>query len=92
VEKFIPQDQISMDRLRKRLIAAIGGWLVLVSKTNGIGMIKAVACRASKRDNFNEIPREQLNNLYYSFKKAQKDFKTVDGIVKQELETLTYLN
>jgi hypothetical protein len=92
VEKFCPQEQVSMDMLRKRLIAAIGGWLTLTSQGNGIELIKGVACRASKRDYFNEIPREQLNNLYHSFRKAQKDFKSVEGIHKDNLKTLKYLN
>ena len=52
VEKLVPHEEASMDQLRKRLIAAIGGWLTMVSQNDSIGMIKAVACRAAKKENF----------------------------------------
>ena len=80
------------DLLRKRLIAAIGGWLSVTGRSGGIDMIKAVACRAARRDSFNDIPREQLNNLYYAFSRMQKDFKAVEGDVKDDLLCMTFQN
>jgi len=81
-----------IDKWRKRVMAAIGGWLKVMSVETTGEKIKAIACRAAAYDNFNDIPRERLNNLYYAFLKKQKDFKRVEGIAKEELETLTYLN
>jgi hypothetical protein len=81
-----------IDLWRKRVMASIGGWLKVMSVTTNADKIKAIACRASAFENFNDIPRERLNNLYYAFLKKQKDFKRVEGIAKSELETLTYLN
>lgn len=81
-----------IDQLRKRLMAAIGGWLKLMSVETNALKIKAIACRAAVRDQFNDIPREQLISLYSAFLKKQKDFKRVEGIAKEQLEELTYLN
>lgn len=82
----------ALDQLRKRLIAAVGGWLRVTGRAEGIDMIKAIACRAARRENFNEIPREQLNNLYYAFRRMQKDFKAVEGDAKDDLMTMTFQN
>ena len=71
------------DVWRKRLIAAIGGYLSLKGETNpGIDRIKAVACRAAKKDDFNSITAAQLRSLYNAFVKQQNDLRSV-----QELET-----
>ena len=77
---------------RKRVIASIGGWLRVMSVESNATKIKAIACRAAAYDSFNDIPRERLNNLYYAFLKKQKDFKRVNSIVKEQIETLTYQN
>lgn len=81
-----------IDAWRKRVIASIGGWLKVMSVESNIDKIKAIACRASAYNSFNEIPQERLNNLYYAFLKKQKDFKRVDSIVKEQIENLTYQN
>lgn len=62
---------------RKRLIAAIGGWLTMTGKQGGLEMIKAIACRAAQKDDFNAIPKGQLVSLYNAFVQKQKDLKTV---------------
>ena len=80
------------DTWRKRLMASIGGWLRVMSVESNAVKIKAIACRAAARDQFNDIPREQLISLYYAFLKKQKDFKRVDAIVKDQLEDLKYMN
>lgn len=55
-----PQDA-KRDRMRKRVIAAIGGWLRLIGKGNeGVDYIKGVACRAAKIGNFNQISLDRL--------------------------------
>ena len=81
-----------IDVWRKRVMAAIGGWLKVMSVESNAAKIKAIACRASAFENFNDIPRERLNNLYYAFLKKQKDFKRVNSIAKEQIENLTYLN
>ena len=65
---------------RKRLIAAIGGWLRMTGRQDGLEMIKGIACRAAQKDDFNAIPKQQLVSLYNAFLQRQKDFKTVKTI------------
>lgn len=81
-----------LDRHRKRLIASIGAWLRAMNVQENIGKIKAIACRAAKRDEFNDIPLEQLRSLYSAFNKKKKDLETVEQLTKDELEYLSILN
>ena len=69
------------DRLRKRVIAAIGGWLRLTGAgKEDIGYIKGIACQATGVDRFNRIPYERLRNLYNMFLKKQRDAKAVNAV------------
>lgn len=66
------------DQLRKRAIAAIGGYLTLVGrakadKAENMRYIKSIACRSTGYEDFNKIPNERLRNLYYAFHNKQKD-------------------
>lgn len=70
-----------MDKLRKGVIAAIGGYLRAAHKQSNIEIIKSIACRAVEHDNFNKIPAERLRNLYYTFRNKQKDITAVDTLV-----------
>lgn len=81
-----------LDKNRKRLIAAIGGWLSKLGKENDIQMIKAIACRAAETGTFNEIPLERLRSLYAAFSNKQKDLKFVDKLTALEFEVSSYLN
>ena len=73
------------DVWRKRLIAAIGGYLSLKGETNpGLDRIKAVACRAAKKDDFNRITAAQLRSLYNSFVKQQNDLRSVQELEQTE--------
>lgn len=81
-----------LDKYRKRLIAAIGGWLVKLGKENEIKTIKAIACRAAETKSFNEIPLERLRSLYNAFANKQKDLQFVDKLTKLEVEVSSYLN
>ena len=75
-----PQDA-KRDRMRKRVIAAIGGWLRLIGKGNeGVDYIKGVACRAAKIGNFNQISLDRLTTIYNMFLKRQKDAKAVNEV------------
>lgn len=75
-----PEDA-KLDKMRKRVLAAIGGWLRLIGKGNeGMDYIKGVACRAAQTDNFNKIPLERLTTIYNMFLKRQKDAKAVEKV------------
>jgi len=69
-----------LSKQRKRVIAAIGGYLRAAGHENNIDIIKAIACRATGIQNFNQIPLERLRNLYAAFTKKAKDFASVDSI------------
>lgn len=73
------------DALRKRVIAAIGGWLRLTGKQHNIDTIKGIACRASGYNNFNKIPAARLNNIYNAFRNKQKDTMAVEQITRDIL-------
>lgn len=80
------------DKARKRLIAAIGGWLRAMNKTETLPLIKGIACRASGKDDFNQIPLEQLRSLYNAFLKKQKDLNSVEDLTAIELDYLSQSN
>lgn len=75
-----PEDA-KLDRMRKRVIASIGGWLRMIGKGNeGTAYIKGVACQAAKVDNFNKIPLERLTTIYNMFLRKQRDAKSVNEV------------
>ena len=76
-----PEDA-KTDKMRKRVIAAIGGWLRMIGKGDeGINYIKGVACQAAKTDNFNKISLERLT--YHMFLRKQKDAKSVNEVAEK---------
>lgn len=81
-----------MDKLRKRVIAAIGGYYKQIGQENNIEYIKATACKATGYKSFNRIPKERLRNVYNAFTKMQKDFKQVDSINEAQLKRMALLN
>ncbi|MDR2964013.1 MAG: hypothetical protein LBU90_10345 [Bacteroidales bacterium] len=92
-QTFAPSEkQNEMDTLRKRVIAAIGAWLTAMNKEQNVAINKAVACRAAKREKFNDIPAQQLRSLYAAFCKAKKDLAQVESISAQELFQLSINN
>lgn len=80
------------DKLRKRVIAAIGGYLRVTGQECNITYIKATACRATGYKTFNAIPTERLRNIYNAFSKMQKDFKAVDKINQERLKRAALMN
>lgn len=70
------------DRLRKQCMAAIGSWLRMCGKESNATVIKAIACRAAKKDDFNKIPLERLRNLTYLFNNKVKDTDAVDDVAE----------
>lgn len=69
-----------MDKLRKRVMAAIGGYLKATGKESNASMIKGIACRATGHKDFNKIPRERLRNLVAAFNNKVKDARAVNDI------------
>ena len=69
-----------LDRLRKQVMASIGGYLRATHHKGGSDIIKGIACQATGYENFNRIPAERLRNLYYAFLNKQKDICSVDAI------------
>lgn len=78
--------QPDIDRLRKRAMAAIGGYLRLTGQNDNAALIQGIACRATGYEKFNQIPAERLRNLYSCFTNKQKDIKAVDGIANEMLQ------
>jgi hypothetical protein len=83
---------LKLDVARKRLMASIGGWLRAMGRIENIRIIKAIACRASEREDFNKIPLEQLRSLYAAFNKKKKDLAMVEQMTVDELDLLTMCN
>jgi len=81
-----------LDVWRKRLMGAIGGWLRAMNRVDNAQIIKGIACRAAKRDDFNDIPVEQLRSLYSAFKKKQKDLLMVEEFTMGELNKQILMN
>lgn len=82
----------ALDKLRKQVMASIGGWLKTINQESDAQRIKAIACRATGYRRFNDIPAERLRNIYHTFLNKQKDFKAVSQITAEELEILSSLN
>lgn len=76
------------DALRKRTIAAIGGWLRLTGKEESIEIIKGIACRATGYDNFNKIPTERLRNIYNTFLNKQRDHRAALAVADEYIVSL----
>lgn len=69
------------EKLRKRVMAAIGGYMKANGKYCNASIIKAIACRATKHTDFNKIPRERLRNLVYLFNNKLADKEEVESII-----------
>lgn len=86
LDQQINIDASESDRWRKRLIAAVGGYLTAMGKPcDNLLEIKAIACRAAQTDNFNRIPLERLKSLYNAFKNRENDLKEIDKITGELL-------
>lgn len=78
--------QQDYDKLRKQCMAAIGSWLKMCGHECNATIIKAIACRAAKKSDFNKIPLERLRNLVYLFNNKVKDRDAVDDIAESITE------
>ena len=92
LDKELNPQLSELDKHRKRLIAAIGGWLRAMNVEQDATKIKAIACRAAIRGNFNEIPLEQLRSLYAAFNKKQRDLRSVELVTDEYIDVLLINN
>lgn len=69
-------EEIEMDKWRKRVIAVIGEYLHLNSRVSNINIIKGIACRQTRKVDFNKITKEQLRNCYNLFLNKNKTLKS----------------
>ena len=68
------------DRLRKQVMAAIGGYLKKIGHDSNADIIKGIACRSTGYDDFNKIPVERLRNCYHAFVNKQKDIAGAEAV------------
>ena len=81
------------DRWRKRVIAAISGWLKALGKDyDNINLIRSIAARAGGAESFYEIPQDKLRAVYYAFVNKQKAMRFVNEITSEEINLLTSQN
>ncbi len=92
MEELVKKQNNELDKLRKRVIASIGGWFKLIGQESNIEIIKGTACRSTGHKDFNRIPPERLRNVYNTFLNKQKDFKALTSDMQRQLAAKTFLN
>lgn len=75
VKKLQESDRETDDAWRKRVMAAIFGFLNKMNKDATPELVKGIACRAAKTNDFNKIPKHRLVSLYNTFINMQKDLE-----------------
>jgi hypothetical protein len=85
-------DLKELDRWRKRCLASIGGWLRSTGGEESMTYIKAIACKASGKAEFNKIPLAALRNMYYEFLNKQKAHDRVSTIDSERVLNVISLN
>ena len=85
LDKMSNPQLIELDLWRKRLLAAVGGYLKAadVVADNEIVLIKKIACIAAKKTEFNQIPLDRLKGLYNAFKNRESDIHTINKMTEQ---------
>lgn len=89
LQEIINKLSTDANQWRKRVFAAIGAWLRTINKAESPDIIRSIACRASKHDDFNKIPVSQLRSVYYEFvqqTKTRKETASVKAEIIQSLE------
>ncbi|MDR1846734.1 MAG: hypothetical protein LBR17_01270 [Bacteroidales bacterium] len=78
-----------MDKLRKRVIAAIDKWLRNNGKPSEIEYIKALACRAAGENAFNKISKTKLTAIYNTFCKYNRTQAATEDVIEEQTGKLT---
>lgn len=73
------------DKWRKRVLAAICGYLRTVHKGEYVDTAKSIACRAGGYSDFNKIPVSRLRDIYYEFTRKAETTKKAQ-YVKADIE------
>ena len=82
VDKLQNAEQSNPDIWRKRVMAAIYGFLGKMNKEATPELVKGIACRAAKVQDFNKIPTQRLVSLYTAFTNMQKDLNFAKKMVE----------
>ena len=82
VDKLQNAEQSNPDIWRKRVMAAIYGFLGKMNKEATPELVKGIACRAAKVQDFNKIPTQRLISLYTAFTNMQKDLNFAKKMVE----------
>lgn len=82
VDKLQKAEQSNPDIWRKRVMAAIYGFLSKMNKEATPELVKGIACRAAKVQDFNKIPTQRLVSLYTAFTNMQKDLNFAKKMVE----------
>jgi len=81
-----------LDKMRKRLIASIFAWRKAMGCTSSMNEVKGIACNACSVSDFNQIPKERLQSLYYAFNNKTKDLNKVTAMTQDQVDYLATLN
>ena len=83
---------VELNKWRKRVMAAIVGWLKSRNRTENAAVIKAIACRAAGKDDFNKIPLNRLRAIYGEWCGKNKVSVETVGIMKEFEGSLAMMN
>lgn len=81
-----------LDKERKKVIAAIGGFFKATNKKHDINIIKGTACRAACCKDFNKIPISKLRGIYSEFSNQEKAIKNSRLLTQKEIKDLALKN
>jgi hypothetical protein len=90
--KIQTKEEKETDMWRKRVMAAIGGFLEAINKESNADYIKGIACQCTSYKHFNQIPDSRLQDLYFTFLKKQKAIHKIDFVTSELIVGLTTLN
>ena len=82
----------TLDKKRKRLLAAIFGFHEKQNKKISLDYAKGIACKIGKVDNINKISSTRLDSIYNAFKIAQKDLEFTKRLAASWLNEQTSYN
>lgn len=74
-----------LDTLRKRCMAAIGAYLRRMGAAEGVAIIKGIACRIAGKERFNQIPRERLRSIIYTFRDKVKTIERTEEVLSHPI-------
>lgn len=73
-------DRVKLDRKRKGVIKAIFRWFELRGQHPTMEYVKSVACRAAKKERFNDISLCELTRVYAEFCHKQESLSAMQNV------------